>query len=117
MLLIVGFIMLGIGVALLTGSGGGGFFVFPFFFFSGDTGFLMPVLIIASLVIMMFFFWWANNKYPEDARFTKYQDQINGTLKIGSICQFCGSLLPENAMFCSACGNQVDDGFSNNDSF
>ena len=115
MLLIVGFVMLGIGAALLSNSGEGVFFVFPFFF-SGDTSFLVPSLVIISLAIIMFFFWWSNSQYPEDARFTKYQQPRKGVLKIGSMCQFCGNPLPENAAFCSSCGSQVEHGINDNDS-
>jgi len=110
----LGFVMLGMGAAVLAIFGEGGFFVFPFFFF-GDLG-LVPFIVIFSLVIMMFFFWWANNQYPEDARFVKYQGPREGFLKIGSPCQFCGSPMPENAAFCSSCGSQKERSFGDIDS-
>ncbi len=115
MIIILGFIMLGMGVVLLSDSGQGVFFVFPFFFF-GDAGFV-PFAIIFSLMVLLLFFWWANYQYPEDARFKRYQSPRQEFLKVGSQCQFCGSPMPENASFCSSCGNQVEYGFSDNDSF
>ncbi len=115
LLLVLGFIMLGIGTALLAIFGEGGFFVFPFFFF-GDPG-IVPLMVILSLGIMILFFWWANNQYPEDARFDKYQGPKEEVLRIGSLCKLCGSPMPENAAFCSSCGSQVDYDFSDNDSF
>ncbi len=115
LLLVLGFIMLGLGTAFLAIFGEGGFFVFPFFFF-GDPG-LFPVMVIFSLAIMILFFWWANNQYPEDARFAKYQKPKEDVLRIGSLCKLCGSPMPENAAFCSSCGSQVDFGSNDNDSF
>jgi len=115
LLLVLGIIMLGLGMTLLAIFGEGNFFVFPFFFV-GDPG-LVPLMVIFSLAIMILFFWWANNHYPEDARFAKYQSQKEGVLKIGSRCKFCESPVPENAAFCSSCGSQVEYGYSDNDSF
>ncbi|MFW9793724.1 MAG: zinc ribbon domain-containing protein [Candidatus Thorarchaeota archaeon] len=109
-LVIIGFIMLGLGVALLARSGTGfSFFVFPFFFI-GDSGLFIPLVIVSSLMVMILFFWWVNSQFPEDARFLKYQEPQEGVLKIVSQCQFCGSPLPENASFCSSCGSQVEQG-------
>ena len=113
LLLIVGFVMLGLGALLITDATSGGVFVFPFFFV-GDA-MLAPILIIFSLAIMLAFFCWANSQYTEDARFSKYQEPRLGVLRIGSICQVCGNPLPENASFCSACGSGVDQEYS--DSF
>lgn len=108
LLLVVGFVMLGFGALLVTNSISGGIFVFPFFFF-GDPA-LVPIMVIFSLVIIVVFFWWANSNYPEDARFSKYQEPRVGVLKIGSMCQVCGNPLPENASFCSSCGSDVELG-------
>ncbi|MHA2078052.1 MAG: zinc ribbon domain-containing protein [Candidatus Thorarchaeota archaeon] len=113
LLLVVGFIMLGLGALLVTNSGSGGIFVFPFFFF-GDLA-LAPIMVIFSLVIIVVFFWWANSNYPEDARFSKYEEPRMGVLKIGSMCQVCGNPLPENASFCSSCGSSLSHG--DNESF
>ncbi len=115
LLLVLGFIMLGLGTAFLAIFGEGGFFVFPFFFF-GDPG-LFPVMVIFSLAIMILFFWWANNQYPEDARFAKYQGPTDEVLRIGSLCKLCRSPMPEKAAFCSSCGSQVEHGFSDDDLF
>ncbi|MGY5865243.1 MAG: zinc ribbon domain-containing protein [Candidatus Thorarchaeota archaeon] len=114
LLLVVGIVMLGLGALLVTNSGSGGVFVFPFFFFFGDPA-LAPIMVIFSLVIIVIFFWWANSNYPEDQRFSKYQEPRVGVLKIGSMCQVCGNPLPENASFCSSCGSSVDLG--GNESF
>lgn len=115
LLLVLGFVMVGLGVTLLTIFGEGGFFVFPFFFV-GDPR-LAPLMVIFGLAIMILFFWWANNQYPEDARFAKFQSPKEGVMKIDSLCKFCDSPMPENATFCSSCGSKVEYGFSDNDSF
>jgi hypothetical protein len=115
LLLVVGFVMLSLGALLVTNSGSGGVFVFPFFFF-GDPS-LAPIIMIFSLVIIAIFFWWANNQYPEDARFSKYQEPRMGVLKIGSMCQVCGNPLPENASFCPSCGSSVDHDYSYDESY
>jgi uncharacterized membrane protein len=106
LILVIGLVMLGLGLLLISDSASGGVFVFPFFFIGDAT--LAPIMIIVSLTIMVVFFWWANSQFTEDARFSKYQKQRMGVLKIGSMCQVCGNPVPENAAFCSACGSSVD---------
>ncbi|MFW9812014.1 MAG: zinc ribbon domain-containing protein [Candidatus Thorarchaeota archaeon] len=106
LLFVIGFVMVSVGALLITDSSSGGVFVFPFFFV-GDA-LLAPIIIIISLVTMLAFFYWANSQFTGDARFSKYQDPSLGVLKIESMCQVCGSPLPENASFCSACGSSVD---------
>ncbi|MHA2046275.1 MAG: zinc ribbon domain-containing protein [Candidatus Thorarchaeota archaeon] len=103
LIFVVGLIMLVLGTLLVTNTLNGGFFVFPFFFF-GDTTFA-PFLVIISLTIMVIFFWWANSQYPDDTRISKDWESRRGVLKIGSICKFCGSPMPEDASFCSSCGS------------
>lgn len=115
MLVIVGFIALGLGLVILASSGQGTFYIFPFFVFSGS-GLLASLGLIGLLFLIMFFFW-ANNRYPEDARFAKYQIPSRSYLRVGSQCQVCGSPIPENAAFCPSCGSQVESNFSDNDSF
>ncbi|MFW9807796.1 MAG: zinc ribbon domain-containing protein [Candidatus Thorarchaeota archaeon] len=115
LILVTGFVMLGVGVAILAVFGESGFFVFPFFFI-GDPA-IGPFLVIFSLALVILFFWWANSQYPEDARFVKYQRSREEFLKIGGQCQICGNPLPEKAVFCSACGSEVKFDFSDNDSF
>lgn len=109
----IGFIILGIGVALLNLGEDSTFFIFPFFF----AGNLAPVLMISTLFVMMMCFWWVNKNWAEDARFNQSHDQRHAYLRVGASCQFCGNPLPENATYCSSCGNPVDQDFGNNVSF
>lgn len=112
-LITIGFIILGLGVALLNLGESSTFFIFPFFF----TGSLAPVLMISTLFIMMMFFWWANKNWVDDARFTQSHEQRSVYLRVDASCQFCGNPLPENAAFCSSCGNPVEQNFGDNESF
>jgi hypothetical protein len=112
-LITIGFIILGLGVALLDRGGGGTFFIFPFFF----TGDLAPFLMISTLFIIMMFFWWVNKNWMEDSRFVQSQESRPVYLRVGASCQFCGNPLPENATFCSSCGNSVEQDFGDNVSF
>ncbi|MFW9982915.1 MAG: zinc-ribbon domain-containing protein [Candidatus Thorarchaeota archaeon] len=114
-ILALGVIMLGIGVAILAIFGDSGFFVFPFFFV-GASG-VIPFFVIFSLTIMVLFFWWANSQYTEDARFVKYTHPREEFLKIGGLCQNCGSPIPQKAAFCSVCGSEVEIDLSEDDSF
>ena len=112
-LITIGFIILGLGIALLNRGGSGTFFIFPFFF----VGDLAPVLVIPMLFVVMMFFWRINKNWMEDARFSEDQEQRPAYLRVGSSCQFCGNPLPENASFCSSCGNTVERDFGDNESF
>jgi hypothetical protein len=109
----IGFIILGLGIALLNHGGSGTFFIFPFFV----TGDLAPLLVIPMLFMMMMFFWWINKNWMEDARFAQYSEQKPVYLRVSSSCQFCGSPLPENAVYCSSCGSNVEREYGNNESF
>ncbi len=53
----------------------------------------------------------------EDARFPDDQDQRPVYLRVGASCQFCGNPLPEKAVYCSSCGNNVEQEFGDNVSF
>ncbi|MFW9787639.1 MAG: zinc ribbon domain-containing protein [Candidatus Thorarchaeota archaeon] len=108
----IGFIILGLGVALLNRGDGTFFFVFPFFF----VGDLAPILAVISLFVMMMCFWWVNKRWIEDARFAQPQGRPT-YLRVSSICQFCGNPIPENAAFCSACGNPVERTFGEDQQF
>ncbi|MHA2353486.1 MAG: hypothetical protein ACXABX_10240, partial [Candidatus Thorarchaeota archaeon] len=66
----IGFIILGLGVALLNLGESSTFFIFPFFF-AGD---LAPVLMISTLFIMMMCFWWTNKNWVEDERIVQPQE-------------------------------------------
>jgi hypothetical protein len=112
-LVTIGFIILGIGIALLNLGEGGTFFIFPFFF----AGELAPVLMISTLFIMMMCFWWVNKSWVDDARFHQTYESRPVYLRVGASCQFCGSPLPENATYCSSCGNSVEQLGDDNHSF
>jgi hypothetical protein len=109
----IGFIILGLGITLLNLGEGSTFFIFPFFF----AGNLAPVFLISCLFIMMMCFWWVNKNWVEDARFNQSHEQRPAYLRVGASCQFCRNPLPENATYCSSCGNPVDQDFGNNVSF
>ena len=64
-LITIGFIILGLGVALLNLGDSVTFFIFPFFF----AGELAPFFMISTLFIMMMVCWWANKNWEDDARF------------------------------------------------
>ena len=115
LIFVVGSIMLGVGVLLVTGTLNGGFFVFPFFVIGDIT--LAPFLVIFSLTIMVIFFWWGNSQYSDDARISKDSGTRRGVLKIGSICKFCGSPMPEDASFCSSCGSSVEYNYDSDESY
>lgn len=110
-LITIGFILVGLGLALLTFREGGTFIIFPFFF----TGNLAPFLMISALFVVMIFFWWVNRNWLDDARFS--QTHRPEYLRVGTICKYCGSPLPENAVYCPSCGKSVEDDFSDNVSF
>lgn len=107
----LGFILVGLGLALLTFGEGGTFFIFPFFV----TGNLAPFLMVATLFVVMIFFWWVNRNWVDDARFS--QTRSPEYLRVGTICKYCGSPLPENAIYCPACGKSVEDDFRDDFSF
>ena len=109
----IGFIILGLGIALLNRGGSGTFIIFPFFF----AGNLAPLLVIPMLFIVMMFFWWINKNWVDDARFAQNHEQKPVFLRVGATCQFCGSPLPENALYCSVCGSHVEHDFGDNASF
>ena len=106
----IGFILVGLGLALLNQGSGGTFFIFPFFF----TGDLAPYLMIATLFVMMMCFWWVNKNWEEDARFEKSFGQEQTFLRVGASCRFCGNPLPENAVYCPYCGNNVKEDYGVN---
>ena len=109
----VGFIVLGLGVALLNLGENSFFFVFPFFF----AGSLAPVMIVVTLFMMMMCSWWVNKGWVVDARFASRQESRPVYLRVDSSCQFCGNPLPENAAYCSACGSQVERSLGEDQSF
>ena len=51
----------------------------------------------------------------DDARFS--QTRSPEYLRVGTICKYCGSPLPENAIYCPACGKSVEDDFRDDFSF
>jgi hypothetical protein len=109
----LGFIILGIGMALLSLGEDTTFFIFPFFF-AGD---LAPIFMIVTLFIIMIFCWKINSSWNSDARFTNFQGQKQHYIRIGSLCHVCGTPLPENAAFCSSCGASVRNEFRGGESF
>lgn len=110
-LITAGFIILGLGVALLNLGDSVTFFIFPFFF----AGNLSPILMISTLFIMMMFFWWVNKNWVDDSRFALSHEPRPVFLRVDASCQFCGNPLPEYAAFCSSCGNSVERDLENND--
>ena len=112
-LITIGFIILGLGVALLNLGESVTFFIFPFFF----AGELAPFIMISTLFIMMMVCWWANKNWEDDARFGQSLEPRQSYLRVDASCQFCGNPLPENAAFCSSCGNSVEQHFGDNESF
>jgi len=106
----IGFILVGLGLALLNQGSGATFFIFPFFF----TGELAPYMMIATLFVIMMCFWWANKNWQEDARFDQPFEQRQTYLRVGATCRFCGNPLPENAVYCSVCGNTVKVDYGEN---
>jgi len=108
----IGFIILGLGIALLNPGESFTFFVFPFFF----VGDLAPVFMISTLFILMMVFWCANKNWVDDTRFSELRDTRPVYLRVESSCQFCENPLPENAVYCPACGNSVVSRFRDNDS-
>ncbi|MFX1559495.1 MAG: hypothetical protein ACFFBL_02795 [Promethearchaeota archaeon] len=108
----IGFIILGLGLALLDFGEGSTFFVFPFLF----GGNLAPVLMLSTLFIMMMCFWWINKNWTEDARFLQSHGSRATYLRVSSSCPLCGAPLPENADYCFSCGNPVDGHYRNGQS-
>jgi hypothetical protein len=111
LIVVVGFILLGMGVVLLTRGEGSFFFVFPFFF----AGNLAPFLMIATLFIVMMCFWWVNKKWIDDVRFYQFQEKRPTYLRVGSSCQACANPLPANAAYCSVCGNPTNQFYGDNE--
>ena len=112
-LITIGFIILGLGIALLNLGESVTFFIFPFFF----TGNLAPVITISTLFVMMMVFWWINKNGVDDARFAQSDEPGPAYLRVDASCQFCRNPLPENAALCSSCGNSVERDFGANESF
>ncbi|MHA3963724.1 MAG: hypothetical protein AM325_009305 [Candidatus Thorarchaeota archaeon SMTZ1-45] len=106
-LITVGFIILGLGVALLNIGEESTFFIFPFFF----TGPLAPVMMISTLFVIMMCFWWVNKNWVEDARYAQIDNSRLVYLRVNAVCRFCGNPLPENAVYCYSCGNSVEEQF------
>ena len=100
----IGFIILGLGVALLSLGEDTTFFIFPFFF----AGNLAPLLMLSFLFITMMCFWWVNKNWTDDARFKQSRDPKPVYLRVSTSCQLCGSPLPQDAAYCFSCGNPVE---------
>ena len=98
----IGFIILGLGVALLNLGESVTFFIFPFFF-AGD---LAPVFVISTLFIMMMACWWVNKNWSDAARFSHSLEPRQAYLRVDVSCQFCGN----------SCGNSVEQEFGDNES-
>jgi hypothetical protein len=111
--LIVGFLLIIIGIALLTLSSGNVensvFFIFPFFFFSGSDpiGILFALAFALILLIVVI----RSTSFFSSSFENERRDQY---LKVGAICAYCGEPMPSNSAFCPSCGNPVDYETSSN---
>ncbi|MFW9805253.1 MAG: zinc ribbon domain-containing protein [Candidatus Thorarchaeota archaeon] len=101
----LGFILVGLGLAILNRGSNITFFVFPFFF-SGD---LAPYAMILTLFIIMMFFWWVNKNWEEDVRYSQSYRKNPEYLRVGTSCKYCGNPLPVNATYCPSCGSTVGE--------
>ena len=110
-IIVIGFILLGAGMAMLTLSSTGeetGFvFAFPFVITSG----LGPVAEIVILIITLGIALWfvkgvldlvQNGEVGDGTRIhTRY-------LRVDSLCDHCEAPLPSRASFCPSCGRPID---------
>ncbi|MHA1587447.1 MAG: hypothetical protein ACTSV9_01600 [Candidatus Thorarchaeota archaeon] len=105
----IGFVLLGMGMAMLTLSSTGEQtgFVFPFVIISGLGPVAEVVILIITLGIALWFVKGAvyliqKGGFENGARLhTRY-------LRVDSLCDHCESPLPSQAFFCPICGKPID---------
>lgn len=110
-IIVIGFVLLGMGMAMLalssTGEQTGFVFVFPFVITSGLGPVAEVVILIITLGIAL---WFAkgvldlvqNGGFEDGTRLhTRY-------LRVDSLCDHCEGPLPSQASFCPGCGRPID---------
>ena len=110
-IIIIGFILLGMGMAMLalssTGEQTGFVIVFPFAITSGLGSVAEVVILIITLGIALWFvkglaYLVQKGGFENDTRLhTRY-------LRVDSLCTHCESPLPSQASFCPICGRPID---------
>jgi hypothetical protein len=116
-MIMIGFIVLILGIIVLTLAGsdfeGGFVFIFPFFFF-GDIGSLgiIPIIgLVLFLVVTLILFYssWIRFSNPD-----VISKEMKTYIKYDTYCTFCGEPMPKTARYCPTCGqlqeesNQLD---------
>ncbi|MGY5880012.1 MAG: zinc ribbon domain-containing protein [Candidatus Thorarchaeota archaeon] len=111
LVIIAGIILLVISSS--SGMGTSTFFFFPFFFVSTSdvmVMFLLMALTFFILVIMMrsaiTYFSQVESGYDEE-----FTEQY---IPVGTKCSYCSKPLPVDAVYCSKCGNPVDNDRASN---
>ncbi len=110
-IIVIGFVLLGMGMATLalssTGEQTGFVFAFPFVIISG----LDPVVEVVILVITLGIALW----FVKGAmHLVQKRGFENGTRlhtryhRVDSLCDYCESPLPSQASFCPICGRPID---------
>jgi hypothetical protein len=110
-IIVIGFVLLGMGMAMLalssTGEQTGFVFVFPFVITSG----LGPVAEVVILIITLGIALWFVKGIVYLVQRRGFE---NGTrlhtryLRVDSLCDHCESPLPSQASFCPICGRPID---------
>jgi len=110
-IIVIGFVLLGTGMAMLalssTGEQTGFVFVFPFVITSGLGPVAEVVILIITLGIALWFvkgivYLVQRGGFENSTRLhTRY-------LRVASLCAHCESPLPSQASFCPICGRPID---------
>ncbi len=101
LLIVFGFILIGIGVSLFalssTESSNSIFYIFPFFFFttSGNSGIIVMIILMVSFAVFSFFI------------MTKFSNSLILQKSMTS-CHYCEDQIPIGSRFCPRCGKQIE---------
>jgi hypothetical protein len=113
-LLLLGFFLVVVGIALLVvGSdiGTGIFVVFPFVFVSGMSPLLALAGIVAFIVLFYLMMKPALSFMKEESGMEKAGPNEH-FVRISTVCSYCGGAVPERGIYCPSCGSPLDDGFN-----
>ena len=110
-IIVIGFVLLGMGMAMLALSSAGeqtGFvFAFPFIITSGLDPIFEVVILIITLGIVLWFVKGVVHLVQKGG-FEKGTRLHTRYLRVDSLCDHCEGPLPSQASFCPICGSPID---------
>lgn len=106
-MIMIGFIVLTLGIIVLTLAGsdfeGGFVFIFPFFFF-GNIGSLsiIPIIGLGLFLVVAFILFYSN--WIRFSNPDVISEEMETYIKYDAYCTFCGEAMPKTARYCPTCG-------------